>query len=1080
MSQRIQPLRIMLAAGSALLALLAPLSAAHAAAGDLDPTFATGGVYMPPAECCAISRADAVVVQPDGKAVMAGYAYGGVNGEPEAVVARINLDGSLDTSFAIAGVRRISLSTANTYAQAVALQGDGKIVIAGGFSDGANRAFVARLDTAGNLDATFGVNGVRTIASHTGSELAAEPRAVVVQADGKVVIAGTLRYPAFFSEMFATRLDANGAVDTSFGTNGTARPGLGDSTNGFDAAITSAGAIILVGDVNNSAGKFAAAVRFTATGALDASFDGDGVKAPLLGANGLGRAVAILPDGRIAIAGRANNRPAVYQLLDTGALDTSFSPSGALLFGGSGVASDVVVGIDGFEYALEWTGSDSGPNAHIWRISTAGQADAAWAPDFSVNGGNLGGDFPPRAANLAVGADGSVFAATASMNNFGINTLAYKWSPAGVPNSTFGTSGALHVLGVRYPKGEYNSVLAAADGSLTVMHASSCPPDATQYRYCGRITRLFSNGQRDPALSARLFYVPTASYGVGVRSMMARQSDGRILYVYTGSGCCGDEVWRLARLNADGSADATFGNPELSGGDPPFFTGITGLLHVYPDDRILFASPVAVQRYLPNGQADPSFNLGSVFSDRAHTSAALYANGAFLLGRDSGVMRRDANGLLDTAFGTNGTSTLQIGGYSTSVEQVAIQPDGKIVVAGRTRDSSADVTQLPFLARLTATGALDGSFGVNGVTRFTNRPVVDFLPGLALQPNGKILVAAPEANGGFVARFDANGAADGSFGAGGIATVDPSSGLDTLASLTLAPGGAIVLGGSVNGSGQQPFNVQFGRYAVIKLSGGSQISPSDLIASYYNTILGRAPDPSGSAYWQGEITRMSSLGASVSEVFYSMAAAFFASAEYSAKNTSDAQYVDDLYRTFFDRAADPSGIAYWQSELAAGKPRGAVMNDFMFSTEFANYMANIFGSAATSRAEVSMVMDFYRGLLARLPDTDGLDYWAARFGAAQCNGTVASEADSISSQFIGSGEYGQKLAALPPGDRAAAYVTDLYNAFLKRGGDRAGFLYWVDQINSGARTGEQVRQAFRDLPEFQSRVQEVLAQGCHP
>jgi hypothetical protein len=102
------------------------------------------------------------------------------------------------------------------------------------------------------------------------------------------------------------------------------------------------------------------------------------------------------------------------------------------------------------------------------------------------------------------------------------------------------------------------------------------------------------------------------------------------------------------------------------------------------------------------------------------------------------------------------------------------------------------------------------------------------------------------------------------------------------------------------------------------------------------------PDPSGAAFWPAEVARMSQQGVSASEVFYSMAAAFFAADEYRYRNTSNAQYVNDLYRTFFDRDPDPAGMGFWVGELAAGKPRGAVLNDFLFSAEFAGFMGVIF------------------------------------------------------------------------------------------------------------------------------------------
>ena len=253
-----------------------------------------------------------------------------------------------------------------------------------------------------------------------------------------------------------------------------------------------------------------------------------------------------------------------------------------------------------------------------------------------------------------------------------------------------------------------------------------------------------------------------------------------------------------------------------------------------------------------------------------------------------------------------------------------------------------------------------------------------------------------------------------------------------------------------------------------------------VIAGYYEKILGRSPDAQGAAFWSGEIARLSALGASVNEVFFAMAYAFFASPEYTAGNPTDIRFVTDLYRTFFLREPDAGGLTYWTGQLQLGKPRGAVLNDFLFSAEFTNFMSGLFGASTTSRAEVSMVMDFYRGSFNRLPDNFGFTFWLARFRAAQCTGapSVTMEADIISAEFIASPEYSARQAALPAFARAPAAVVSLYNMALRRGGDFAGFMFWVDQANTPASGLDYVRRSFIASPEFQGRVGAIIAQGC--
>jgi hypothetical protein len=252
------------------------------------------------------------------------------------------------------------------------------------------------------------------------------------------------------------------------------------------------------------------------------------------------------------------------------------------------------------------------------------------------------------------------------------------------------------------------------------------------------------------------------------------------------------------------------------------------------------------------------------------------------------------------------------------------------------------------------------------------------------------------------------------------------------------------------------------------------------ITIYFQTILGRPPDAGGMSFWQGEVSRMRGLGANVSEVFYAMAQAFFNSDEYTSRNTGNTQYLTDFYRTFFVREPDAGGMTFWQGQLNAGLPRLAVLNSFLFSAEFQAFMANAFGSATASRAEVSVVIDFYRGLLGRLPDSAGFNGWLAPFRTAQCSGASAVDAqvESISQQFVGSGEYSARTPSRFVASGAGLYVADLYNAFLKRPVDGAGFQSWSNQVASGPQSRDQVRKAFVGSAEFQGKVAAIIAQGC--
>lgn len=248
---------------------------------------------------------------------------------------------------------------------------------------------------------------------------------------------------------------------------------------------------------------------------------------------------------------------------------------------------------------------------------------------------------------------------------------------------------------------------------------------------------------------------------------------------------------------------------------------------------------------------------------------------------------------------------------------------------------------------------------------------------------------------------------------------------------------------------------------------------TNLIEHYYRAILNRASDAGGLAFWQSEISRLQALGVDIQEVFRVMAGWFFTSPEYLSRNTNDSQYVTDLYRTFFNRSPDSSGLNFWTGQLALGMPRSIVLFSFLFSPEFGSYMRASLGDTG-SRGEVYGVVDFYRGFLNRLPDTGGFNYWITRFRTAQCQGaaSVNAEVNSISTQFLSSAEY------IGRNRTHRDYVADLYYAFLRRGGELSGFNYWVSQLTSGTLSREQVRISFFRSPEFQNRVREIINGGC--
>jgi uncharacterized delta-60 repeat protein len=222
------------------------------------------------------------------------------------------------------------------------------------------------------------------------------------------------------------------------------------------------------------------------------------------------------------------------------------------------------------------------------------------------------------------------------------------------------------------------------------------------------------------------------------------------------------------------------------------------------------------------GMLDPTFGVRGVFTDSAGefnnagtfgTVVALQSNGKIVVGGQigfsTGVVRLNANGTLDSAFGVGGTVTSILGGNDgeCQVMGLAIQTDGKIVVGISNLEQGFG--PMFILARLNVNGSLDSTFGSAGVVETQIGSFGAVASVLALQPDGKILLAG----GGAMARYNSNGQLDSTFGSGGIATIlvtGPTA-------IALQPDGKILLaaGGSVVAFSAPPPGVSFAQAAGI-------------------------------------------------------------------------------------------------------------------------------------------------------------------------------------------------------------------------------------------------------------------------
>jgi uncharacterized delta-60 repeat protein len=306
------------------LAFFAPVKAAP---GDLDPGFDTDGKVTTVVQAGAYSRSADIAVQPDGKLIVAGTSAFLFN---YFCLVRYHPTGALDTSFDGDGIVLMSLASSNPnrdQLNAAAVQPDGKILIAGTYGGQFGDEFlVVRYNSDGSLDPGFDQDGIAR-ANFAGES--AGIRAIKIQPDGKILAAGTVGFP---KRVALARFNPDGTPDTGFGTNGKAvYPLFGSpySTDIFDLALAADGGFVAAGStVHIIQGDYSAVVAvFNPDGSLNTNFDGDGAAIVVnQTTDDFFFGVAIQPNNKIVAAGSIET----YNSLDYHALVARFNPDGSL------------------------------------------------------------------------------------------------------------------------------------------------------------------------------------------------------------------------------------------------------------------------------------------------------------------------------------------------------------------------------------------------------------------------------------------------------------------------------------------------------------------------------------------------------------------------------------------------------------------------------------------------------------------------------------------------------------------------------------------------------------------------------
>ena len=659
-------------------------------------------------------------IQADGKILIGGL-FTSINGYPRSNLARLNIDGTLDSTFATGSDGKVT---------ALAIQSDGKVVVGGYFSSiqvnggtAVTRKSLARLDSTGAVDSTFNPN--------LGGFLPPGVESLAIQSDGKIIAGGAFTTAQPNGATTATtrnhlaRFNSTGTLDTTFDPNvDRAVLSIALQTNG--QIIIAGGFTLVQPNGATTATSRNAIARLNADGSLDAGYDpnaNNGITKVVIQADGKvvagGYFTGVTPNGSATVT--LINRVARFNI--DGSVDSGFNPSvsGSVLTLALQANGGILVG-------GTFASVQSIRRNNVARLNPDGSLDLVFDPNanYTVNSiveqsdGEIliGGNFTqlqPDFSNTAV-----------TRNHFA------RLNIDGTLDSDFNPDTSGRVL----------AVYVQTDGRALIGGSFTSIGGVTR----NFLARLNTDGTLDTSFDPNLN---------GYVDVIAQQADGRILVGGSFTTVKGIAKLRMARLNLDGSLDTSFEpNPDSQvnalaiQSDGKILVG-GYFLNVRPNGSSANIVRNHLARFNTDGSLDSTFNPvagGPILAIKVQTDGKIIVGGNFLgfaTGNRANIARINADGTLDPAYNPSANK---------QVNAIVLQADGKIVIGGSftflqptnapvvtTTVTNADGTKTTSqtttsfrrgIARINTDGTVDPTYdpGTNNVVRT-----------LSLQADGKVI-----------------------------------------------------------------------------------------------------------------------------------------------------------------------------------------------------------------------------------------------------------------------------------------------------------------------------------------------------